>query len=370
MRIAQLVASYHPQIGGIETHVIRLAQGLVEAGDGVTVLTHQVGEAPMDEEMGPVRVRRFPLTARSRNYPLSLSMFRYLRQHASEFDLIHAHNYHTLVGHAAIGRDLPFIFTPHYHGTGHTAFRATLHQLYRPVGARLFAAADAVVCVSDAERGRVVVDFPDVARKVVTIPNGTDLKQRVPGRDRITLDGPMVLTVGRLERYKNVDLIIDAFRALPSPATLVVVGDGPDRERLERQADADVPGRPVVFTGRVSDAKLDSLLAQACVVTSASDHEAFGLSLADGLASGARVVASRIPAHAALARLAGDNAPVTLVDPRNTRKFTDVLATSLSASQHRTGDLKLPSWAQVVEKTRELYGQVRSLDGLASRRVP
>ena len=60
-----------------------------------------------------------------------------------------------------------------------------------------------------------------------------------------------------------------------------------------------------MFTGKVSDAVLDSLFAQADVVTSASDHEAFGLSLAEGLASGARVVASRIPAHVALGRLAG-----------------------------------------------------------------
>ena len=43
------------------------------------------------------------------------------------------------------------------------------------------------------------------------------------------LDEPVILTVGRLERYKNVDLIIDAFRALPSSAILVIVGDGPDR---------------------------------------------------------------------------------------------------------------------------------------------
>jgi glycosyltransferase involved in cell wall biosynthesis len=339
VKIAQVVASYHPQIGGIETHVLRLARGLAEAGDHVTVVTHHVQGTPTDEWIGPVRVLRFPFTMRSRNYPLSLGLFRYLKEYASDFDLIHAHNYHTLVGHAAIGRHPPFIFTPHYHGTGHSGFRAILHQLYRPAGARLFAAADAVVCVSEAERDRVVIDFPDVASKVVTIPNGTDPKQRVSGQERITLDGPIVLTVGRLERYKNVDLIIDAFRALPTSATLVVVG------------------------------VRDSLFAQAGVVTSASDHEAFGLSLAEGLASGARVVASGIPAHVALGRLAGETAPVTLVDPRNTRKFTDSLATSLSAGQHWTSDLKLPSWVQVVEKTRELYWQVCSQGGLGSQRI-
>jgi glycosyltransferase involved in cell wall biosynthesis len=115
---------------------------------------------------------------------------------------------------------------------------------------------------------------------------------------------------------------------------------------------------------------LDRLLARASVVTSASDHEAFGLTLAEGLASGARVVASAIPAHAALGRLAGADAPVTLVDPRDTRKFTDSLATSLLAGRIRRGDLKLPSWAQVVESTRELYSRVLLQGHTADRRGP
>ena len=121
----------------------------------------------------------------------------------------------------------------------------------------------------------------------------------LPDEDRSMPDEPVVLTVGRLERYKNVDLIIDAFRALPSSAMLIIVGDGPDRSRLERHAETSEPGWPVHFTGRISDSMLDRWFAHADVVTSASDHEAFGITLAEGLASGARVVASAIPAYEA-----------------------------------------------------------------------
>jgi glycosyltransferase involved in cell wall biosynthesis len=358
VRIAQVVSSYHPRIGGVETHVRRIAQGCVDAGDRVTVLTHQIGSLSPEEWVGGVRVLRYPLTINSRNYPLSLSLFRYLRLHAADFDLVHAHNYHTIVGHAAINSRLPFVFTPHYHGTGHTPFAAFVHRLYRPAGARQFTAADAVVCVSEAERDLAITDFPDVLGKVVTIPNGTDPKQLVQDGDRATLDDPIVLTVGRLERYKNIDLIIDAFRALPSSATLVVVGDGPDRARLEQRAESSGPGWPVLFTGRISDPTLDELFARANVVTSASDHEAFGLTLAEGLASGARVVASAIPSHVALGRLAGVDAPVALVDPRDTRRFTDLLTASLLAGRIQKGSLELPSWTEVVGNIRELYSQV------------
>jgi glycosyltransferase involved in cell wall biosynthesis len=297
------------------------------------------------------------MTVSSRNYPISLSLFRYLRLHATDFDLVHAHNYHTLVGQAAIYSRLPFIFTPHYHGTGHTWLAAFLHRLYQHTGTRLFARANLVVCVSEAERNLVAKRFPDAAAKIVTIPNGVDPRQAETDEDRVVPGAPLVLTVGRLERYKNVDLVIDAFRGLPTSATLVVVGDGPDRARLEKRADAS-GGWPVMFAGRIPDPMLDQLLALANVVTSASDHEAFGLTLAEGLASGARVVASAIPAHAALSRLAGTDTALSLVDPRDTSKFTDLLAKSLLAGRIQAGGLKLPTWDEVVKQTRELYFQV------------
>jgi glycosyltransferase involved in cell wall biosynthesis len=370
VRIAHVVSSYHPRIGGVETHVRRLAQGCAGVGDSVTVLTHQVGGSPADEWVDAVRVLRFPLTVRSRSYPLSLRLFRYLRHHAADFDLVHGHNYHTLVGHAAVGSRLPFVFTPHYHGTGHTPFAALLHRLYRRAGARQFAAADAIVCVSAAERDLLIKDFPGVARKVVTIPNGTDPKQLTADKDPAAPEQPLVLTVGRLERYKNVDLIINAFRALPSPAILVVVGDGPDRVRLQHHAEASGPGWPVRFTGRIPDSELGQLLAQAGVVTSASDHEAFGLSIAEGLAAGARVVASAIPAHQALARLAGAGAPLSLLDPRDTKCFTDALEACLRAGRVPTGDLRMPSWSEIVGNVRELYSQVRLQGRPVYRRGP
>ncbi len=367
MRIAQVISSYLPRIGGVETHAGRLAQGCAEAGDQVTVLTHQVGGSPVDEWMGGVRVLRFPLTVSSLNYSFSVNLLRYLRSHTGDFDIVHGHSYHTLVSHAAVSSGLPFVFTPHYHGTGHTPLRAFLHKLYRPVGARQFRVADAVICVSDVERDLVVKGFPCAAGKAVTIPNGTDPRLPASDGERVAAGEPVVLTAGRLERYKNIDLVIDAFRALPSAAILVVAGDGPDRARLERRAEATEPGWPVVFAGRVSGPILDQLFAQASVVTSASDHEAFGLTLAEGLASGARVVASAIPAHVELARRAGVDAPVALVDPRDTRRFADSLAAYLRAGRVSTGYLKLPTWTDVVEDTRELYSRVRAQGHLARR---
>jgi glycosyltransferase involved in cell wall biosynthesis len=358
MRIALVAPSYGPEIGGVETHVRHLALGCAEAGDEVTVITHQFGAAPPEERAGRVRVLRFPPWFGSRTYPVAPAMFRYLRSHAADFDVVHGHNYHSLAGHAAARSRLPFVFTPHYNATGHTRFRTGLHRLYRPAGARQFAAAAVVICVSGAERETLIRDFPMVAGKAVTVPNGTDPRRPAPGGGAGQPHPPVVLAVGRLERYKNVDLVIDAFRALPDAATLVVAGDGPERARLEQHARATGPGQPIRFTGRLPDPMLDDLFARATVVTSASDYEAFGLALADGLASGARVVASAIGAHADLARRAGPGAPVALVDSRNAGQFADALAASLRAGRSRPGEVALPSWAEVVRDTRAIYSRL------------
>jgi glycosyltransferase involved in cell wall biosynthesis len=94
-----------------------------------------------------------------------------------------------------------------------------------------------------------------------------------------------VLTVSRLVSYKNVDAIIAA--ALASDRRLVVVGEGPDRRRLERQA----RGR-VVFLGNVSDGELLWLYQNASCLATAS-HEDFGLVPLEANAFGLPVLALR-----------------------------------------------------------------------------
>lgn len=84
----------------------------------------------------------------------------------------------------------------------------------------------------------------------------------------------------------------------------------------------------------------------------------FGLALADGLASGARVIASSVPAHAEIASLVGEDAPVRPMGPRDTRRFTDSLEASLLVGRIQAGGVQLPSWPDIVADTRELYSRV------------
>jgi glycosyltransferase involved in cell wall biosynthesis len=85
-----------------------------------------------------------------------------------------------------------------------------------------------------------------------------------------------IFTVNRLDRAKRIDLLIEAAAAEPT-LRIVIAGDGPDRERLERLAhERGLNGR-AEFTGRISDEQLADLYARCLGVFYAPVDEDFGM---------------------------------------------------------------------------------------------
>ncbi len=83
--------------------------------------------------------------------------------------------------------------------------------------------------------------------------------------------GDFVLSVNRLDRAKRIDLLLEAAKRTPD-VRVVVAGDGPDRDRLESLAGANVE-----FAGRVSDEQLADLYARCRAVYYAPVNEDYGL---------------------------------------------------------------------------------------------
>jgi glycosyltransferase involved in cell wall biosynthesis len=88
--------------------------------------------------------------------------------------------------------------------------------------------------------------------------------------------GDFVLSVGRLDRAKRIDLILDAVAADPT-LRCVVAGDGPDRQRLESHATQHGLNGRVTFAGRVDEAELADLYARCLAVYYAPVDEDFGM---------------------------------------------------------------------------------------------
>ncbi len=104
--------------------------------------------------------------------------------------------------------------------------------------------------------------------------------------------GDFVLSVGRLDRAKRVDLLLEAAAAEPS-LRVVVVGEGPDRRRLERLAgELRLDGR-VTFAGRVEEKSLADYYARCLAVYYAPVDEDFGLVPYEAFLSEKPVVTTR-----------------------------------------------------------------------------
>lgn len=367
MRIALVSPGYPPAPGGIEVVVAQQARALSRAGHTIEVFAQARRPAAVGTDFdrvdgGEIAVHRFRV-AGSHNYPVAPALWRCLAAESARFDVVHAHSYHTLTGLAAALRSqVPLVFSPHYHGTGHSPLRAALHRVYKPLGRVAFGRATAVVCVSRVEAELVAAHFPAAAGKTHVVPNAVDTAA-IRAATPLYAEPPTVLCVGRMERYKRVDRIVDAFARLGGisqtarGAQLVLIGDGPDRARLEALAAQAGTGGRIRFFGRVDDAELHSWLRTCRVLCSMSEHEAFGLAPAEALAAGARALLSDIPAHAELA--AAYPAAVDLAGPdEDAAAVAGRLQAVLEAPPPPPSHL--PDWDDIAERLVTVYGTAAS----------
>jgi glycosyltransferase involved in cell wall biosynthesis len=136
------------------------------------------------------------------------------------------------------------------------------------------------------------------------------------------------VTVSALVPYKRVDLLIDAFRGLPD-RRLVIIGDGPDRRRLQRAA-----GSNVTFTGRVSDAERDRRVAQARAFVFAAEED-FGIGPLEAQGLGVPVIAFAAGASAETIRDLGQEAPTGVLFPTQSAAVIVEAVRAFEANAHR-----------------------------------
>ncbi|MFB6842743.1 glycosyltransferase [Streptomyces sp. NPDC056361] len=212
--------------------------------------------------------------------------------------LVHAHSAKAgLCARLALRGRVPTVYQPHaWSFEAVEGTTAALARRWERFGARW---ADRIVCVSEAERR--TGEAAGVRADWSVVHNGVDVA-------RFATDGPpgnpapTVVCVGRLCRQKGQDVLLDAWPAVLAEvptARLVLVGDGPDAERLRAAA-----GPSVRFTGAVDDTV--PWYRAADVVVLPSRWEGMALAPLEAMASGRPVVVSDVdgareslpPAHA------------------------------------------------------------------------
>jgi len=103
--------------------------------------------------------------------------------------------------------------------------------------------------------------------------------------------GGGIAYLGRLSPQKRVDLLLEAVHAARIAVPLTIIGDGPDRARLERRV-AELGLGNVRFLGAVPDAEVPPIVSAADVVAFPAQREGLGLAAAEALMLGVPVVAT------------------------------------------------------------------------------
>ncbi len=351
MRIAQVCPRFYPHIGGVETHVYEIARRLVKDFEVEVLTTDPTGRLPEFEEIDGITVRRFKSFAPQEAYYFSLDLYKYLKRN-EKYDIIHAHNYHAFPAFFAhLSRRNNFVFTPHYHAHGHTFFRNLLHKPYKLIGKRMFEKTDAVICVSNYEKELILKNFNVDVSKIHVIPNGINLEEfKIAKRIKREKDRSFkkILYVGRIEKYKGLDYVVKALKHLDN-SILEVVGKGSYKQKIIKLArDLGVLNR-VRFYQDLSREELIKKYAEADILVLLSRYEAFGIVVAEALASKTPCIVAN---ESALKEWI-DNKNVFGIDyPVDIQKLAKQIE---EVSNVEVKDVKLLTWDNVVERLLEVY---------------
>ncbi len=367
LRICYVLSHFYPRESGAERQAMAQARELTSRGHSVRVVTRAIGGLPRDETVDGVTIHRWVET--SQRGPLFAISFvsgvvRALRQLRPDYDLVHTHQ--ALWESISCGVARPFLrgaptliqpASSGYYGEAEEMARTKGFPLLR--GAAVNNTAFAAIS-EDIERQWLALGVPRA--KMVRMASGVDASTFHPGPSEVEADlppRPRVVFTGRLHPQKNLDLLVDVWPEVgpTTGATLVLVGDGPERERLAvRAAERGVSER-VHFAGAAANPA--DYLRAADVFVLPSVAEGMSNSLLEAMATGLPCLASDIGGNTDL--LGAGDAGLLLPDDRAAwrdallRVLSDrELAARLgrSARQRIDEEFALP---RVVDRYLELY---------------
>ncbi|MDA8195656.1 MAG: glycosyltransferase [Actinomycetota bacterium] len=284
----------HPRSGGAENYVYHLAQHWIEHGIQVGWLTQKPRGGKAHEQIGGIEY--FRVGGALTQY--FLVPLKYLISLRGSYDVI-----------IDCENGIPF-FSPFFsrlpkillvHHVHQEIFRRELPTPFRQIAMALEAKlmplayrnVEVVAVANQVKKDLMDIGFD--AERISVVKNGVHLPER-----GISSPGPIpsLLCLGRLVPQKSVDVLIRSVPKMISELgdiTINVVGQGPERLRLERLALSLGVASNVHFHGHVSNEELNRLSAEAWISVCPSAYEGWGLVCMEASARGIPVVASNVP---------------------------------------------------------------------------
>ena len=375
LRIAIVTETWAPEINGVALSLLQLCKGLQSKGHKILLIRPKQKKSCLEFQPNKeclVNGQSIP------KYPeMKFGWPQYLKvsQAIEAFspDVVHIVTEGPLgftALHAAKSRGIPVSSGFHSQFQEFSRF-FDLAFLVKPIQKYLkwFHNATQLTCVPSRDTELALREF-GVTCPLTIVGRGIDTQrfssQRYSAKLRqqwgVDEDTTVLLYVGRLSSEKEINVLIDAFSELRNSTQrkvkLVLVGDGPDRARLEKMQGAD----HIIFMGSLSGIQLAEAYASANVFVFASQVETFGNVVLEAMASGLAIIAYDY----ACAQLHAKHQQTGWLCPiGNIKQLTQHIleipdnATLRSMGQQAMHDVQTIGWQQPVQQFEQALYRVK-----------
>jgi N-acetyl-alpha-D-glucosaminyl L-malate synthase BshA len=325
----------YPTPGGSGVIATELGKSLAGSGHAVHFITHGL-PARLDSFtenlfFHKVAPGEYPLFQQFTPYSLSLAVK--IREVAMlhDLDIVHSHYAIPYATSAFLakemlktcGRELKSITT--LHGTDITlvGLMPSFHEITR----FSISVSDAITAVSSFLRRQTLEAFK-IDRPIDVIHNFVDCNEFRPVRDEAVRrryapdDKKVLIHVSNFRKVKNIPTVVDVFSKVREriPCRLLLVGDGPELEPVEKMVAERCLSEDVIFLG--DQEFIADILPVGDVFLLPSEHESFGLAALEAMSCGVPVVTSNI---GGLREVVVDGETGFLCDPHDDKGMSEVV---------------------------------------------
>ncbi|MCQ6564936.1 glycosyltransferase [Bacillus mycoides] len=288
MIIAHIIS--HLNTGGAEKLVAEISNSMSSRGEKIKVISLFKGRGVPFKILDIHNVELIELNYEKKFNPkLAWDIYRLTK----DCDVVHTHTYYAQLYSSIFIPKKKLITTEHSthnNRRGKIIFRLTDYLMYSKYSK--------IICISEGTKKSLINWIKSTQKKSLVIYNGIDLKKflnakPIPREDiGISNDKIVLICVGRLEKAKNHESLIKAFKNVSSKAVLLLVGNGKKEDELRVLIkDLELEDR-VILLGQRTD--VDRILKASDIFILPSLWEGFGLAAIEALACGLPALLSNV----------------------------------------------------------------------------
>lgn len=305
MKIVQTNKAYYPKVGGIETTITTLSEGLVgKFGEDVSVLTcnEKVSLKTIDNVIKGVKIKYVPTYGFLASLPVSPGYFKSITEYSG--DILHIHEPFPLADMSTLlfpklKRNFSRIVVSWHSDIIRQKWALSIYKKYL---FKFLKMADKII-VSNRSLIKNSDFLPSFEHKIEVIPIGVNLNwvyscqesNDLSEKIRASNKNSLALFVGRLVYYKGLEFLIEAINLIPD-VLLIIIGTGPLKEKLINKINGLNLASRIKIIPEVDEKTLHSYY-KACdffVLPSVEKSETYGIVQIEAMACGKPAICTEI----------------------------------------------------------------------------